>query len=473
MNAFGRITGNLPSAILTPSGESLWLPNRYGRGKPMLLDPATGIRLGEISHAGFQSVHAVDHHGRVYVSSPESGSYSQPIMVWSPNGRTNPHLQVVSRDIGPGPVAVSGDGTVWATNPDGQLICLTAGRWHTLDEPPFPKRSSNRETRIESMIPGRDGMVLVQSGDDVALCDPCRIIDTGDVFRVIEDQRGWLHYAFGPDKPRPPQEKQALQIVASREGRIWCLHNGALRLLDGDLWYDATDALSAAGSRNGTTKILAPIGNGERIFVSDLSLRHDGGRSFFGRFEDGELHFARAPHVLGTMSAFAGYSLRDRDGALWIASTQGRAGTTSDAITGQESIRAIPDEIDKSLVNSGHPTLLDRAGNIWFGRIRSKGVDQVNLWRDGRINQQLHIPGYSGELLFSDCPGSVYAHTKTGLQHLVATDNQCRTFRTGTLYDLSWLDTVPHFQAYSCQGYAVFATRSPESSHLHLVCLPQ
>ncbi len=168
INAFGRISGNLPPAILTQSGDSLWLPNRYGRGKPMQVDLASGTRRDEIPHAGFPSVHAVDRNGRVYVTSSESGSFSQPIMVWSPDGHTNPQLQVFSRDIGQGPVAVSGNGVVWATNPKGQLICLTAGRWYTLDERPFPKESSNRETRIESMIPGRDGLVLVQSGDQVA-----------------------------------------------------------------------------------------------------------------------------------------------------------------------------------------------------------------------------------------------------------------------------------------------------------------
>ena len=472
MNAFGRTAGLVPRAILTPGSEAFWLPNSYGRGKPLLLDPVTQKRLGQIPHPGFRVLHAVDRYGRVYTSSSATASETHPLMVWSPHGRTNPSLHVVSHEIGPGPVTVSGDGTVWATNPEGRLICHTNNGWHTLPGSPFPDKTRGRATAIESMIPGLDGMVLVQNGDRAALCQPGKLIDSGDLFRVIEDQRDWLQYAFGPDKPRP-EEKLALQIVVGGDGRIWCLHNRALRLLDGDLWYDATDALIAAGSRRGVTSILAPIGDGERVFVSDLSLRHDGGRSFFGQFEEGELHFAKAPHVLSRMSGFAGYSLRDRDGALWIASTQGRAGNMSDVISGQESIRVIGPKQDVSLVNSGHAHLQDRAGNIWFGRIRGQPIDQVNLWRDGRINQKLRVPAYAGELLFSDCPGSVYAYTKTGLQHLVAADHQCSTYRTGTQYDLSWLDTSPHFQAYSCQGFAVFATRGPNVAHVHFVCLPR
>lgn len=466
--AFGRVASSLPAGILTADGSRVWLRQRSGRGRPFLFDLSTRKRLNEIPHVGFRTLHAVDRLGRVFVSASNPGSFSHPVMVWSTNGRPNPRLTVETHDIGPGPVTVTGDGTVWATDPDGQLICYTSGEWQTLPEAPFENSST---VRIESLIPGHGGMVLAQSRDRAALCQPGCVIDSGDLFRVIEDQMDCLCRAFGPDKPQPEQ-KQVLQIVAARDGRIWCLHQRALRVLDGDLWYDATDALLAAGSRHGTTSVLAPIGDGRRVFITDLSLRHDGGRSFFGTFKDGELYFANAPHVLSS-SGTSTYSLRGMDGALWIASTQGRANRTSDAITGQEALRILTAKTDVSLVNSGHAQLLDRAGNIWLSRIRSQGADHVNLWRGGRINQQLHIPGFTGGLLISDGPGSVYARTKIGLQHLVATDRQCCTYQTDTLYDLSWLATEPHYQAFSCQGFVVFATRTPDGSHLHLIDLPR
>jgi hypothetical protein len=260
-----------------------------------------------------------------------------------------------------------------------------------------------------------------------------------------------------------------IQIVASRSGRIWCIANHSLRLFVKDRWYDAADALIAAGSSRGHAMFVAPIGNGDRAFVSDLRLLHDGGRSFVGQFEGNKLKFTDAPHSMH--SDTMPYTRRDTEDGLWISANEGRSLGTADETTGQLAVHVNDSGVASKLTNSGRPQLFDQAGHVWLTSIWGRPSDMVQIWRAGKIHQQIRIPAYLGGLICSDSPGSVYAVTAAGLQHLQADAPHYNEYRLGQLYSVEDFDGA--IQAFSSNGYVAFTTNVGRSSKFHLVELPK
>jgi hypothetical protein len=454
-----------PLPILTRSGGQVWVPNGYSAEPSYLLDLDRQEIVDRLPHTRSGNVEAVDDRGRAYVLATGIGSPRASIMVYTPGGPRSPALEMATKEIGGETVAVSGDGTIWTIDADERLICFDGNVWNVVGTEPV--------SRAAAIIPGTGGTALICIGNKALVCERSKIVARGDLFELLETEHARIVRHFGPDKPAAPTG--SVQIVASRNGRIWCLTTNSLRLLVRDRWHDATDALRAAGSRHGNVKILAPIGTGDQVYVSDLHLRHSGGRSFFGQLQERRLQFTDAPHVLSS-SQSASFTLRGRNGALWIASTRSHATGPCDTITGQEAIRVLNKGIDARLFNSGHARLVDQAGNVWLGDIRGKPSDLVNLWRDGEIRQKLRIPAYSGGVLCSDRPGSVYALTATGVQHLEADAPDYREYRAGQRYEISGLRTNVTQQAYSRHGHLVLSgsTNIPRRSYLlHLIELPR
>ena len=373
-------------------------------------------------------------------------------------------LEVTKLEIASGPIAVGGDGTVWALDPQQRLICFCDGQWKTADAEPNP--------RVRTLVPGREGVLLLETEVQLTLYRLDQKIASGGLLELIEEQRELICRAFGPGTP-PPSTRALLMLCASRDGRVWCVRDRSLRVLGDDRWHDALDPLVEASVRNGMVAYLAPIGDGNTVYASDLRSLHDQGGSCFGRLEQGKLRFVKAPHTISGHGPYLG--VRDREGALWIPATQGRAAGTSDIITGQIAIRIRQQGAVEQLVNSGHARLADEAGNVWLGEIHGKPPDLLNIWRDGEIVQQLHVPAYKGGLLFSDRPGSVFARTAEGLQHLVADPPDFVRHRVGRLYALPDVLARAQFEGHSSQGYLVISAARPieRAYFLHLVALPE
>ena len=249
-------------------------------------------------------------------------------------------------------------------------------------------------------------------------------------------------------------------IAADRQGRIWCLHNRDLRVLIDDTWLDCREPLIAAGDRNGAMAFFVPGPDHRFLFVGDGSLRHDGGMSFLARIEDGRLHLTATHHAIDGMGQYP--AVREQNDALWIASPDGGAGSTSDYFTGQSAIRLDRDGRETHrLKMSGFPVLSDPIGNMWLSKIRGRSLDLFNIVRDGEVIQQIDVPGQiettfrNSEYapVFCDRPGSVYVQTEGGLQHFVADETAPDCYRTGQRYSLGTSQGI--LRAYSSQGYCI------------------
>lgn len=428
--------------ILTPDENAIWLPNPRGGGPAYLYDLGSAKVAARLHDPKYCYLVAVAEKGRLFVKKT---SGIERVMVFSPSGRAQPALESTIKKIGHGPVAASGDGTIYTIDDERLPICWTGGKWHRLSDRPHRKFST-------SVVPGRGNMALIADGLDVLLCEGPTVIAEGNLTDLVEKRNEWLVNAFAHSRPQPPAP-QPLQVAVSRAGLTWCL-TGKLRLFADGAWHDPIAALKAAGSKRGNVKLLAPIGGSGRIFVSDLKLRSSGGQSFYGQFTMEGLKFSEAPHVTERRGSY----LLGRDQSLWLA-TRGRFSTgSSDWITGQNAIRVPARGPAQVFNNAGDPCLVDEAGNVWLRQIRGKSVEHVHVWSDGKIVQQLQIPNYEGGFLCSDRPGSVYAMTLTGLQHLLADGPDFREYRLAEQHAIEDLQGRLAHATFSPLGYIVLAT---------------
>jgi hypothetical protein len=79
--------------------------------------------------------------------------------------------------------------------------------------------------------------------------------------------------------------------------------------------------------------------------------------------------------------------------------------------------------------------------------------------------------------LFSDRPGSVYAQTVSGLQHLVADGPNFDFYRLHKVYPVEGISGQALSKAYSTHGYLAILTaldtRKSPYYHLYMVRLPK
>ena len=114
---------------------------------------------------------------------------------------------------------------------------------------------------------------------------------------------------------------------------------------------------------------------------------------------------------------------------------------------------------------------------MWLCDSRGPIQDTFHVWRSGKIVQKLQIPQADrNTFLFSDRPGSVYAWTISGLQHLVADGPTFDTYRLDRLYPLEGILGQSLSPGYSKHGYLVtltaLDTRTAPYYYLYLIKLP-
>ncbi len=462
----------MPAGIFDEAKRKLWL-SAPGEGRLAAYDLDDGEFTVRIQYPGVDRLQAIDDRGRAYAArGGSSGPYSL-VMVYTPEALPPPVLLCAQIECLERPVGVGDDGDIWALDPAGQLMHFDGGRWTTL-LPLEGTASGDRWLRNATFCAGRNRVMLAVGHENAELYRGDERIAGGRVLELIENHRELLCRAFGPECS-PARTTSPLILAGTAEGHLWILQENALKLLAGTRWYDATEPLIQAGCRRGFVDYLAPIGDGRAVFVSDARLRHDGGRSFLGRFEEGRFRFDEAPHTIAEMESVL--SVRDDEGALWVPSTRGAGGTTSDYFTGQVAARLTVEGVALELDNAGLALLADEAGNVWMGDIWGQPPDLIRIWRDGEIVQELTIPAFEppGSML-SDRPGSVYVMTLRGLQHLVADPPHFHPYRLAELDQLPDAVARPVYRAYSRQGYLVYVVRAAgdlEKARLYLVAVPR
>ncbi|MHC4402073.1 MAG: NHL repeat-containing protein [Planctomycetota bacterium] len=471
--------GYLPLPILGKGHETAWLPNRSGA---KLLDLARGEFIDELPNSTFDCLHAVADDGTLFVSQGGIGRVGKPVMAYKPEAPPLPSLRPWRIAPASRLMAAADDGSVWTTQRPLETFIDDLGDESTRygepqivrivnDEP--PQVVSTELAKWRSLLPGRSGVVVAESRRRSAIFRGSKQVASGGPLEVLEENRELLVEAFGPGYLPPHRHvgRTRFMLAGGIDGRLWCLREGALRLLVGRRWYDAHAGLKAAGSRSGLLEFLAPVGDGQTVFVSDLNLRHDGGRSFLGRLEEGRLRFTDAPHPLS--HGFRPLPVvRDADSGLWVPVTKGSAGGTSDFISGRNPFRVANDGRLEEIDATGWAYLCDAAGNVWIGRPEGPSPGTFTLWRDGRFIQELQIPAYRNGLLFSDRPGSVYAYTAVGLQQMVAEPPHFREYRVGPAYRIEGLRDRVLEQTQNGSGPLVLAVAAgPTGQERVLLCV--
>lgn len=411
----------------------------------------------------------------------------------APLGRT---LKVLEKEVCGKSFAVTGTGAVWAFVPDGaprfhegkrvsatqplflgydddlesiidppaenRIAFFDKQQWHVV---PWTEPLSQRDRNgpYGRIVAGVDNTVLVVGTETSLLVRGTRVVDHGDLWKLVESHSDLIRESFGLGVPHPTRRdrwRRHTLVVADQHGRIWCLHDERLRVLVDGQWLDCRESLIEAGSRHGFIDFIVPGPDHGYMFIGDHKLRHDGGVSFIASVEGERVVLKPAPHAIEGMGQYP--ALREANDALWIASPEGRSGGVSDIFTGQSAVRVDRNGKVTDVVRmSGYPLLSDPVGNVWLGGIRGGPEDRLNIVRDGKIAQQLKAPTKLGESshdhdympVFCDSKGSVFAHAEHTLTQFVAEQQPPHRYRMASRY--VWGETKGRPQAFSSQGYCI------------------
>jgi hypothetical protein len=464
-----RLNSN-KSPILFSQGNRVWVPGGDS-GAPKLLDLKAMEIVDAVPYPTYGELHAVSRDGRVFVSAP--GSTQNPVLVYSPGASATAELLKQSYiDCSSDLFAIGDEGAVWATDPSGHLVHFNGFQWNPVQ--------GGTHRRIRDLIPGHDDVLLACSENTAALYRGTQEIAAAELTELIEKHRDLVRKAFGPRSGIRHRvqfvDRYKHGLVADRNGNIWLAQpQGRLLVYANGAWHDTNEALVDGGASEGLAATLALVGDGSAILVDELKLRRcDAGTPLFGRVSDGKPHFVKAPANcrFGEMPR----NIASPDGTVWMPSYAfGRHGVSRADETG----------VRQDLPNVGYPLLSDEAGNLWAVELRGLTRDHLNVCRNGKVIQHLQIPHLTNAgFLVSDRPGSVYARTTLGLQHLVAEGPKFEQYRLGKLYPIEGIagDRMgqllrPHsWYGYSKHGYLVvlgsFATGRNPTQKLHLIKLP-
>ena len=366
--------------------------------------------------------------------------------------------------------SIGDDGTIWASTKKSQLVGFHDGKWKRADFFDDLFRPS-----YFSVTGGRDGVALVNTGSKYFICQPGEetidLIASGSLHQLLEDHTELMKNKFARlDKfaRLSYSQQREPRFCFTQNGKIWCSSHGSVHVFDGEVWHDATDALISKGMFP-LSHQLAAVGD-ERVFIN---CSFTSGKAVLGELADGKFQFTS---TLGASSRFnEGYFFYDNEGVLWLKLAIRSLGPGSYRALGPARIPPDqPLEVVDNAGPNGFPRLSDASGNTWLvGREpgERKESDEVKIWKAGKIVQRVTIPGYSQGLnpepMFSDRPGSVYAKTKSGFQHLIADGPDFENFElVEELSDPKDLNR-PKFLGYSSQGWLVYRG----SGKLHLRAL--
>jgi hypothetical protein len=443
IGGFNFFNENLP--IAAASERYAWWPRILAGDAVQLYDAQIDEFINAAPMPLFGNLLAVSAEGSVFLAKNAAGNPNEPIMVYTPSApETRTVLRMEKHPVQFPQYAVTDDGAVWLMeredapaqpalppqaggNWGGRLVRFNGKDWQTLETQP--------SQAVQSMTPGRGGVLLVQGQAESILFRGEKAIDSGDLVELIEKNREVFQKSFGADAPRfssyDLNARQSSQVVADKAGNIWRLEEGGrLLVLMGERWELAHAALVAAGSSAGVIAQIVPVGDGGKIYVMDRGGTPGRPRAFFGEVKDGKLSFVEAPKIESRGSESS--RIRDAEGNLWTrGALRDSKGDSRLQIVclGAEGVREKLDFV-------GVPKLVDQAGTLWVEK-NVGATAAYKLWRKGEWVQELTAPrGVRNLPVFSDRPGSAYVWTAEGLQQFVAEPPEFKSYRAGELLSI-------------------------------------
>lgn len=464
-----------PRVIFSRDGRSAWVVGADRAADPFRLDLETGAVADRIPEPLFSTLHAVRDDGTVFVSNAHPSAPGAMVAAFRP-GRPDDYVPLPAESwplggSGPGFLGLDAAAGIWATLADRGLARFHDDVWQ-------PVNAGNLRN-VRGMLAGSRGDVIL-IGSRYGYWRAGEISWAATMQELLAANREAIAASFGA-VTWPRNFFNGAAVAADGAGHLWLLDGsgGGLSVLVGDHWIDARPALIRAGSRHGIMRFLAAAGGG-KVYVSDLSTAHDGGRSFFGAVEAGQPVFRDAPNTY--LEPYRSQPLRDHRGALWLPTTKRAAAVASDLILGQLAIRIAEGRVDVEVENEGWAAVCDAGGVVWLAHPERRPPGTIHLWRDGGRAGSMVIPGWCngfGEdaaALFSDRPGSVVARTARGLTHFVSTGEPA-TYRLAARYALTGVDGVFTTVACTPSGVVVATTRTggiaSSNQSLVLVRLPR
>jgi hypothetical protein len=459
-SAWAMAYGDDRPPIFAPSGDQLWLANRGTSEPPRLLDLKTGAFVDSLHYPEFSRLHAVSADGRLFVSVALPQGL-RPIEVFTPGAPdTESPLEVSHIPVLSHLWAITDAGAVWAHGPDG-LTRFDGLQWSSI-------RPSQKE-HADYLLPGKHDAMLLWSEHSATLYDGPRELGTGERFTLLQQHRPRIQKAFGPGDSGGRGlgvRAESCGVQVDLAGNTWCWEPSGRLLVEVDsAWSDADEALTDSHAGHVINAVL--VGDGSKLYVRTKDVGRIGGNAFFAELKNGKPHCVTAPRDVFWFEPPP--NLFDRDGGFWIGAS---------TVAGQVAYRLSREGKVNELRNVGLPVLADEAGDVWLCESRGPIQDNFRIWRKGQLVQKLVIPKADMKtFLFSDRPGSVYAWTVSGLQHLVADGPNFDCYRLHKVYPVEGISGQALSKGYSKHGYlailTALETRKAPYYHLYMVRLPK
>jgi hypothetical protein len=414
--------------IQTPAGDALWLSTSTFAGPVRRIDLTRKQVDERAADMRFGEVQAVADRGRVFIGvEPNALGLSKATVGLFREQAAESRQVLVPRieKIAWPEFEIASDGALWALRQGDGVARFDGERWQPLYKP---------EERLYPTLAGQTNVMLCRYQEGYALFKDDQYVAHGPLRQLIADHRDTIAAAF-PPAHTSWQHQARLCISTDSGGNIWLVERYRLAVLVDRAWLEADEPLKAAGAAGGG-RFVSTIGGGSKVYLSDMALAHQNGKSFFGQIVDGKIVLQEAPH--GYASAYLSYGVRDPAGALWFPCATGESrGNNLTQITGYSAAR-LGDEGVLSEVKGAFPVLVDAAGNVWLVEMQHAGFGKrLSIWREDKVAQELELPARPmPHGMFSDRPGSMYLRTTLGLHHLVA-DNEGRgNFAVKETYEL-------------------------------------
>lgn len=454
---------NVPGPVLDSATKSLWISTPTFPGPVRRLDLVSGTADAGDPDRHFGVVQAFNDNGHLFIGGQPHflASSRASIGLLRPEvADTRLSLTPRMEPLGWSEFIVGDDGVVWAMRKE-QGLCQFDGReWKLVHTP---------KQNVTPRLGGTGGVLIALTNRKFGLWHPGGFEEADTLNELIKANRALIAKAFPPSYT-PIQRQLRFCISTDTSGNIWVIENGKFSVLANDSWLDVAGALQRVGLTQGRIRYLSAVGDGSKIYISDLGLAHLQGRSFLARLVDGNIEFTPAPHA--TASGGSTLCLRTDDGALWIPCQDAEArGNITQVLSYRPAIVTHEGEKNDG-PREGWPALIDRSGNVWLVEKKHTPTDGLMIWRDGRIVQRLKMPGkVIADNLFSDRPGSVFVWTSQGLHHLVVSEDDPETFTLKSTHVLR-LPSPGHESAYSSLAGFMVGLRIGTQANLALFQLP-
>jgi hypothetical protein len=433
-------------------------------------------------------VQAVGRDGTLYVSKGRPGGSHSPIAIVQPHRPDSiPCLHAVQQAIfQESGFCVAADGQVWGFNGHA-LLRFDGHDWHEIAW----------SGPVGSILGGCDGSILaVTAGDGPAgLIKGDQVLQADSAAQLVEQHPKEVAAALAGWRipPNPTMRQPEIPVALDRDGHLWVLHAGTVRVRVGEQWLDVSAAIgefdkAANPARQPEKRFgirrMAAAGDGSRVYLSSGEGHPDYTLAVLAWVEDGKVRLSPAP--------VGDWIFHDPAGGLRMTVTEERSnGPNAYTVLGYRAVRVTEKGAVEEYEDVGRPSGLDAEGSVWLTPTIPGTADETcrGLWRPGheveREGVRFRGLKYGSFPMASDRPGSVWVLTSDGLQHFTAPDPARRTyFNPGQAYRVLGInehvlapqraDRAP--MAWSPLGYLVtldaYTTDAGPPVYLTLIPLP-